>query len=175
MYTKRLYHGCFILLMSLFFMGSMNAQEKNSKDFSKIDNVISNLYQVISGPAGARDWDLFKSLFHEKATMGAVRITSDNQRNFIFFDVEGYMKRNTAFFEKNGFYEEEIGRKTNVFGGVAQVYTAYQFRLNDNTKVSQRGINCIQLVYDSERWYITNIVWESESEKNKIPNEMIDK
>lgn len=155
--------------MLLSFFSITNAQNNENSDFAEIDSVITTLYKVISGPAGERNWNLFKSLFHEKATMGAIRISKEGTRNFSYFDVDGYVERNGPFFKDNGFYEEELGREVKIFGGVAQVFTSYQFRLNDDIKIVQRGINCIQLVFDVNRWYITNIVWEAETVNNKIP------
>ncbi|NER14839.1 hypothetical protein GWK08_15390 [Leptobacterium flavescens] len=160
---------CFILVLNT---NNADAQDKNT-DFSEIDPLINTLYDVISGPAGDRDWDLFKSLFHPNATMGSIRLSQDGKREFIYFDVNGYIERSGAFFKDNGFYEEEIGREVKIYGGVAQVFTAYQFKLNDDPKVAQRGINCIQLVFSKGRWYITNIVWEGESEANPLPEAMV--
>jgi len=161
---------CFIISFNI------TAQKNNtSNDLSKINSVITNLYQVISGPAGKRDWTYFKSLFHENGTMGSVQISNDGIRNFRFLGLDDYITSSGSFFEKNGFYEEEIGREVKVFGGVAQVFTVYQFRLNDDPKIAQRGVNCIQLIFDKGRWYITNIVWEGETSNNQIPQQLIKK
>ncbi|NAS31476.1 hypothetical protein GTQ40_10870 [Flavobacteriaceae bacterium R38] len=162
------------VIFCFIFSSNLKAQDKQlSNDLSEINSVITNLYKVISGPAGKRDWDYFKSLFQENGTMGSIQILDDGTRKFRFLDLDSYINSSGAFFEKNGFYEEEIGREVKIFGGVAQVFTAYQFRLNDNPEIAQRGINCIQLVFDTGRWYITNIVWEGETDGNKIPEKLI--
>ena len=162
-------------IIPLFFscVFTIAQSSEKSNDFSKIDQVITSLYGVISGPAGERDWELFKSLFHENGSMGAIRLNAEGKRDFLYFDPEGYIDRNGGFFKQNGFYEEEIGREVKVFGGVAQVFTAYQFRINDQKEIAQRGINCIQLVFENNRWYITNIVWDTESDTNKIPESLL--
>ena len=64
---------------------------------------------------------------------------------------------------------EEIARKTQIFGGVAQVFTSYQYKLKADGPIEKQGINCIQLAREKGRWWITNIIWEAASEKNPLP------
>src|SRR5262252_5404036 len=53
----------------------------NPKDVESIDAIMAALYGVISGPAGERDWNRFRSLFLPEARMGAVRKTPDGKFN----------------------------------------------------------------------------------------------
>ncbi|WP_340064750.1 hypothetical protein [Ascidiimonas aurantiaca] len=165
----------FLLLIFLGTFLSVRGQEDKTPAFTEIDEVITTLYNVISGPPGERDWALFRSLFHEHGTMGAVHVSKEGERDFRYFTTQTYIDRNGPFFTKNGFFEEELGREIRHYGGVAQVFTAYQFRLREDGEVAQKGINCIQLVYDANRWFITNIVWEAESPENPIPARMLSK
>jgi hypothetical protein len=162
-----------IFVIFYFNFTDVPAQTQDSLKYENLDSVITDLYEVISGPSGERNWKLFRSLFHDNATMGAIRLTSENKREFVYFTPEEYIKRNDPFFKTNHFYEKELGRKVNRFGGIAQVFTAYEYRLNYNQKIRVRGVNCIQLVFEKGRWYINNIIWEEENTNNKIPAEMI--
>jgi hypothetical protein len=157
----------FLMFVCLFVMSNLSAQ--TMERYAEIDPVIKDLYAVISGPAGERDWVKFNQLFHETAMMGATQVSEEGESTFVDFTPAQYIERNGAFFEKNGFFEEEIARKTQVFGGVAQVFTAYQYRLKVEGPVAKQGINCIQLAKEKGRWWITNIIWEAASEGNPLP------
>lgn len=159
------------LALCLLVCHSAFAQDKY--DMSTIDGVVNATYKILSGPAGERDWDSFKSLFHQSGYMGATILGKDGTRTFFGFTPERYILNNDAFLKKNDFYEEEIGRKEIQFGGVAQVYSAYQYKFSKNGEIKDKGINCIQLIKEKGRWWITNLVWESESENNKIPIELL--
>ena len=157
-------------ILCLFFIAqltSLAAQEK-SHDFSQIDHVIKTLYCVISGPAGDRDWNLFRSLFHQKAIMGATSKNKEGEKVFNSFTPEEYVQRNGAVFKNRGFFEEEIERITHQYGGVAQVFTSYQYQFEKEGPIIAKGINCVQLAFIKDRWYITQIIWEAESEGNPL-------
>jgi hypothetical protein len=158
-----------IIIILLLFSGNLAEAQKKSNDFSTIDNVIHVLYDVISGPAGDRDWDLFKALFHEKAIMGATGKNKDGVKVLNYFTPSEYVERNGPAFKARGFFEEELERITNQFGGVAQVFTSYQYRFEKGGEIMKRGINCVQLAFEKDRWYITQIIWEAETPENKLP------
>lgn len=156
-----------LVVCSCFIFGALSAQ--STQRYSDIDPLIKDLYAVISGPAGDRDWAKFNSLFHVEGTMGATQVSEEGERTFAYFTPAQYIERNGKFFEENGFFEEEIARKTQVFGGVAQVFTSYQFRLKADGPIAKQGINCIQLAMEKGRWWITNIIWEAASDENPLP------
>lgn len=172
-HIKRGIYVSLVAVMAVMPLKRVWSQSNEASRYSDINTVITELYNVISGPSGERDWVLFKSLFHSNATMGAIRVSNTGERNFVYFTPDEYISRNDGFFKTNDFYEKELGRKVNLFGGLAQVFTAYEYRLNYNQKIKVRGVNCIQLIFEKERWFITSIVWEEESAKNKIPSDMI--
>ena len=45
---------------------------KNPGDVDTVDHLIASLYDVVSGPAGQRDWDRFRSLFVPDGRIGVV-------------------------------------------------------------------------------------------------------
>ena len=155
-------------LLLVFLSVPLLAQDTKEK-YAEIQPLIDELYAVISGPPGARDWDLFKSLFHANGTMGAIRTPQEGENSFAYFTPEGYIERSGAMLEKNGFFEEEIANKKLIYGGVAQVFTAYQYRFKADGPIERTGINCIQLAFEKGRWWITNIIWEATTEGNPLP------
>ena len=100
-------------------------------------------------------------------------MNADGDTQFYAFSPEQYIERNGPMFLKYDFYEKEIKRKTQVYGRVAQVFTSYEFELTTPERTrKQRGINCIQLAKEKERWWITNIIWHSESDADPLPEDM---
>ena len=51
--------------------------------------------------------------------------------------------------------------------------SAYHFKLEPNGAPAERGVNAIQLVYDQGRWWIASLIWNTESDKNKIPASLL--
>lgn len=142
------------------------------EDVASINAIVTSLYDVISGPAGPRDWDRMKSLFKPLADMSAVANTPSGKQ-YVTMTPEEYTQKNGPMFMKTGFWEEELGRQVFRFGDVASVQTAYQYRLKEDGPVQQRGVNLVQLVRDEGRWWITDIIWTTESDDNKIPESLL--
>lgn len=143
------------------------------REFSSIDEVIVTLYEIISGPAGPRDWDKMRELCVPGADFCSFATKEDGGKVFRKGDVESYIKNSGSFFMNSAFYETEIGRRMDRFGNVAHVFSAYQFTLEKGGEVKARGINSIQLIKDQGRWYIANVIWDSETESEKIPIEYL--
>lgn len=137
----------------------------DSVDVKTLDGITNALYNVISGPAGPRDWNRFRSLFHADAYMAAISDQGALQK----FTPEKYIQANGPFLMKTAFTEKEIGRTVNEFGNIAQVFTAYQYKLETTPPESKRGINSIELVKEKGRWYIMSITWDEERNGLTIP------
>ncbi|SMO68311.1 hypothetical protein [Fodinibius sediminis] len=154
-----------------------NAPTADPVDVGSINGIIRAMYDVISGPAGERDWERFRSLFKPGASMGALHSDKKGTLQYTAMTPEEYQERNHPFFMENGFWEEELARDVFRFGEIATVQTAYEFRIADdgetNETASQRGVNSIQLVYDQGRWWITSITWNTERDDNPIPEDLL--
>ncbi|MBL4604890.1 MAG: hypothetical protein JKY02_04300 [Flavobacteriaceae bacterium] len=166
------------IFIFLFLSGFLqtNAQTKDySEKVQTIDTTIKTLYAVISGEKGeARDWELFKYLFHKDAKL----IPSGNNRQGVvgarFMTPQGYIDTSGKWLLTNGFFEKEIGRKTDQFGNIAQVFSTYEsFRSEKDTAPFMRGINSIQLLNDGSRWWILNIFWQGETPEQPIPKKYL--
>jgi predicted metalloprotease with PDZ domain len=142
------------------------------EDVETIDAILNSMYEVVSGPAGERDWERFNSLFTPEAT---IRVVAGGPRGiqYITMSPEEYQERNGPIFRQTGFFEEEIGRTIDKFGNIAHIFSAYEYRLKKEGPVNQRGINSIQLAYFQDRWWITSLLWSAE-ENEKIPEKYLD-
>lgn len=166
-----------LILLLLLIPATTIAQDKDySAKVATIDTTIETLYSVISGEKGeARNWELFKYLFHKDAKL----IPSGNNRQGVvgvrYLSADQYIATSGKWLLENGFFEEEIGRKTDRFGNMAQVFSTYEsFRSKSETKPFMRGINSIQLLNDGKRWWIINIYWQGETPQQPIPKKYID-
>lgn len=123
----------------------------NPADVASVDAILKATYDVISGPAGPRNWDRFQSLFLPAAKMGAALTRPDGSVVFRSFSPAEYQRNNGPMFTQSGFFEEELGRQMTQFGNLAHVQSAYQYRLAQGGKVEKRGVNFITLVKAENR------------------------
>jgi hypothetical protein len=79
---------------------------------------------------------------------------------------EDYARDTTAFFAENDFHEIETGRRIDLFGNIAHVWSVYEARRAlDDAEPERRGINSIQLFRDADRgWRIVAMIWDNERE-----------
>jgi len=147
----------------------------NPKDVESIDAIMAALYNVISGPAGERDWNRFRSLFLAEARMGAARKKPDGTFSASTFTPDGYVERAGGYFKEHAFYESELARKTEQFGQEAHVFSTYESRNGPGEKPFARGINSLQLFNDGKRWYVVSIFWDEERAENPLPQKYLTK
>jgi hypothetical protein len=155
----------------------MEIPKADPRDVESIDAIIAALYDGISGPAGKkRDWDRERSLYLPGARLipttnpGGEHLDPEPQ----ILDVEQFIARVEPFFEKSGFYEMEISRKTEQFGQIAHVWSTYESKHDlSDPEPFMRGINSIQLFNDGTRWWIVNIYWQQERAGQPIPQKYL--
>ena len=148
----------------------------NPADVATIDSTIAALYDVISGPAGKRNWDRFRSLFLPGARLIPTGPRQTGEVGARVLTVEDYVQRAGGRFEKEAFFEREVARRTETFGNIAHLFSTYESRhAKDDAKPFQRGINSIQLMNDRKRWWVVTIFWQGEDEKNPLPEEYLKK
>lgn len=147
------------------------------KDVGSLDGIIAALYDVISGPAGQkRNWDRMRTLFLPEGRLISTGRRADGKAGKRVMDVEGYINSSGPFLEKNGFFEYEISRKTEQFGGVVHVFSTYASKHTaTDEKPFMRGINSIQVWFDGTRWWIVTVFWQSETPDTPIPEKYLNK
>ncbi|MBC7873963.1 MAG: hypothetical protein H7Y01_08205 [Ferruginibacter sp.] len=173
---KKLYTLVTGLIITLRLLAnSTDSIPANPHDVSTPGAIITAVYDVISGPAGEkRNWDRMRTLFVPDARMipTGKKPTGEGVRKAM--SVEDYIASSGPFLEKNGFFETEIGRKTEQYGNIAQVFSTYESRkTKEDEKPFMRGVNSFQLWNDGKRWWVINILWESETKENIIPEKYI--
>jgi hypothetical protein len=141
------------------------------QDVTSIDGILAAIYDVISGPAGGRDWSRFRSLFLPQARLTTAGKNPDGTIRLHLLGVEDYVKVAGGFFAKEPFYEKPIVNRVEQYGNVAQVFSSYESHHAPGDAPFERGINSIQLLNDSERWWVVSILWDSERADNPLPRE----
>jgi len=139
-------------------------------DVNSLDSILKAIYDVISGPAGERDWNRFRSLFVPEA-----RLTSATRKDggpVRLLDVEGYAHGAGGYFKTHAFYESSIANRIQKFGNIAQVFSSYASRTAPDEKPFARGVNSIQLFNDGTRWWVLSILWDEESPANPLPPDL---
>jgi hypothetical protein len=140
-------------------------------DVKSIDSILVALYGVISGPAGQRDWDRFRSLFLPQARLTSSRKNADGSFRIRPMSVEDYAKGAGDYFLQHAFFESPIVNHVQSFGNISQVFSSYESRHAAAEAPFARGINSIQLLNDGSRWWIVSILWDEERSDNPLPKE----
>ena len=141
-------------------------------DVESVDAILKALYDVISGPAGAkRDWDRFRSLMLPNARLIPTRPRPDGGAEAIVWSADDYVRTAGAGLERSGFFEREVARRTEAYGNILHAFSTYESRRTADLseKPFSRGINSIQLLRDGNRWWVVSIFWDSERPGNEIP------
>lgn len=143
-------------------------------DVESIDAIVAALYDVISGPVGqARDWNRFRSLFVPTARMMPLVPRPEGRVALRMLAPNDYVATSGPLLLEKGFSERELARRTERFGHLAHVFSTYEGRLEADGHVL-RGINSIQLMHDGRRWWVVSLMWEAESEAQKLPAEYLE-
>lgn len=159
---------CLIALTGLCFA---QATEKNyDADTKTVDSTVKALYDVISGGKDQpRDWDRFRNLFAPGARMTPT-FKRESKFGAMPLSAEDYVTKAGPALLKDGFFEREIGRKSDVYGPIAHVFSVYESRLKSpEEKPFEKGVNSIQLTFDGDRWWVQSITWAGESTAGPVP------
>jgi hypothetical protein len=155
------------MIGALMFAAAVAAQP-SAADLAAIDAAIRGVYEVISGPPGQkRDFDRMRSLFAPGATLKAI-----GPKGLHGGSLEDYIARDKDILEREGFTERELGRRLEVWGGLATAWSSYDGRTASGS-FHERGINSFQLVKIDGKWLIASILWQEETPDNPLPANLI--
>ena len=133
-------------------------------DEADIGAVVDEMYAMISGPAGPRDWSRQRNCFLPEARQVRTWVDEQGCPACKMMGLDEYAQNTTPFFAENDFYEIETARRIDVFGNMAHVWSHYEARTSlDDAEPERRGINSIQLFRDpDEGWRIISMIWDNE-------------
>jgi hypothetical protein len=148
------------------------------KDVQSIDAIIAALYDVISGPAGPKDWDRERFIHHPAARMmrglpAGAPAGAPPTPGLAVFSPEEFIASVRPRLDKEEFYEYETGREVFRFGRLAHVVSAYASTHAPGQPPFARGVNDIQLWFDAGRWWIMSVLWDWAGGENPIPERLL--
>ena len=143
-------------------------------DVDTVDHILSAVYDVISGPAGApRDWELFQSLFYPGARLIPSRRDDKGNITARVLTPQDYVARGKDAFASQGFFETSVANRIEQWDHMAHVWSSYESRHAKGEKPFARGINSFQLFFDGSRWWILTIYWEGEDPAHQLPEKYL--
>ena len=133
-------------------------------DAEEIGAAIDEMYAMISGPAGPRDWSRQANCFLPEARQVRTFIDEQGRPGMLSMSLDDYAANTTPLFMANDFYEVETSRRIDLFGNIAHVWSGYEARTSpDASDVERRGINSIQLFRHPEfGWRIVHMIWDND-------------
>jgi len=143
-------------------------------DVDTLDHILAAVYDSISGPAGPRDWDRFRSLFYPGAHLIPTFVDQKSGKpGARFLTPDEYAQRGQAFFDKEGFFEVAVANRIEQWDRIAHVWSTYESRHAKGEKPFARGINSFQFFNDGSRWWVVNIYWEGETPEHQLPEKYL--
>ena len=171
---------------ALLFCASINATAQSPQpspspssaaarpgDVDTIDHIIAAVYEVISGPAGPRDWDRFRSLYYPGARMIPTMRGEKAPVTARILTPDDYVKRGQDYFSKEGFFENSVANRVETWDNIAHVWSTYESRHAKGEKPFARGINSFQLFNDGSRWWILSVYWQAEDATHILPEKYL--
>lgn len=102
-------------------------------------------YNVISGPAGRRDWDRFKELFAPDARIAGLTPAD-------------YVTQKKPWFDQNGLFQHPTSMRVERHGDTAHVTANDESRhASNDEKPYAQGVTSFDLVKISDAWKIVTI------------------
>ena len=142
-----------------------------ARDEAEIGAAVDEMYAMISGPKGPRDWSRQAACFHPEARQIRTWLDEAGRPACKIMSPADYARDTNPFFAANDFHEVEIARRIDLFGNIAHVWSACEARNSlDDAEPERRGINSIQLFRDPERgWRIMSMIWDNERAGLALP------
>jgi len=130
----------------------------------QIGSVVDEMYAMISGPAGPRDWSRQANCFLPDARQVRTWVDEAGQPQKLSMSLDEYSANTQPFFDVTDFYEVETDRRIDRFGNMAHVWSGYEARRTPDEELPERrGINSIQLFRDPQLgWRIIHMIWDNE-------------
>lgn len=164
------------LLLTAFLAGCASTDDvarhdnfaPGSPEFD-IQSTVYAVYNVLSGPAGRRDWDRFEELFAPSAVIVSSS-SRDGARELTRSSTKEFVEHWKPIFNEKGWFERPVAMRIERYGDIAQVWSTYEGRETSNQeKPSARGIDSFQMVRIGSDWKVQSLVWQEEDASAPIP------
>ncbi|MGA8271051.1 MAG: hypothetical protein WB919_05780 [Candidatus Sulfotelmatobacter sp.] len=142
-----------------------------------VDHLIASLYDVVSGTAGQRDWDRFRSLFVPDGRIvsivperAATKDAPSRKDDAVFLTPDMFAQQNDDYFKTHGFFEQRIASRVEEFGNLVEVWSTSEIRdAKDDAQPFSRGIDSFQIVHAHGRFWIASLLFDHERPGLTLP------
>jgi hypothetical protein len=162
------------LISIIFAFNSLFGQtneEKYAEDVQSVNAIINAYYDVVSG-SSSEPWEFERDKYIHSKNAVITKLDESGKAESHNLEAE-YIPLGLS--PKEDFYEKELKRIVSTYGNIAQVWSAFEIRTDPKTESNIRGLNSIQLHYESSRWYIDSWICEMESEKSSVVAKFVSK
>ena len=136
-----------------------------SRAESEFEEITRRIYEVVSAPAGERNWESVRELYHPRATMVRTGLDENGRPFVLAMTFDEYVANATELLANTEFSEIEVSQDVTVFGNVARLVSIYEYISQTGDEKRQgRGAYFFNLVNEGHGWKIMNIVWDNERE-----------
>jgi hypothetical protein len=134
---------------------------------------VQAVLDLISGEKGkVRDWNYFKSLFLPTARFTVLHHPVDSFPSpYASVTLDEFVDLLGDAYYQVGFTEYALGHTVQEYNGIAQVFQPFYSK--DGSGHEARGINSYQLVYFNGRWWISDLLWTTNSNGVLIPKQYL--
>ena len=154
---------------------------KNPGDVDTVDHLIASLYDAVSGPAGQRDWDRFRSLFVPDGRIVSIVpesvATKDRparKDDAIFRTPDMFAQQNDSYFKAHALFERSIANRGEEFGNLIEMWSTSEIRdAKDDAQPFSRGIDSFQIVHAHGRFWIASLLFDHERPGVTLPEKYL--
>ena len=145
-----------------------------TRDEAEIRSLIRVCYEMVSGPAGPRDWSRQDEIFHPDCRQIRTGQHADGTPWMEMFDLDQYRTNADETLAGMDFHEIELVNRIDIFGNMAQAWGSYEAKHHpDDAKPERRGINSFQFYKGPDgRWQIISMIWDNERDGLSLPDDM---
>lgn len=145
-------------------------------DVGTLDGLMRAFYETVNiAPTEARQWDRDRTLYVPWIRFIGTSIDRDGKAKVSSWTHQQYVEATEPLVAR-GFKEWEISRRTQRYGNIAHIDSTYAGEAAADGKVDRfRGVNSIEAYFDGARWWISSVMWMSESPNHPIPRVYLQK
>lgn len=146
------------------------------EDVATLDGLMRAFYDVVNtAPGQARQWDRDRTLYVPWIRFVATGSDPSGKVKVTTWTHQQYVEA-TEPLVAGGFKEWEVARRTQQYGHIAHIDSTYAGQVAHDGKVETfRGVNSIEAYFDGTRWWISSVLWMSESPGHPIPGRYFEK
>lgn len=138
-----------------------------------IDELMAAIDDAVSGPAD-KDRTCMRQLFVADARLVPLVKGPDGKLVPKTLTLDDWITR-VKVHGSEAFYEKQIRYTSDAYAHIAHLWSTYEIRSTPEGKATARGINSIQAVNDGSGWKVEQILWETESPAQPLPEHYLPK